>query len=121
MKIFPNKVSFSQRTSAYLDLNTEVKLKGSLISSGRVIQPSLSPPFVKRLLELTREYVERAFDNGNFVLLSVSANDNPRLLWRIQITKYAAFNTDMGQDKKKDYDGKEFSFKKKDRPASRSA
>ena len=45
------------------------------------------------------EYVEKAFDNENFILLAVNANENLILLWKIQITNYAAVNTDIGQGK----------------------
>lgn len=59
------------------------------------MRPSLSLPFIIRLLELMHEYVIRAFDNGNFVL-PVNVNEDSVLLWKIRMTNNAAVNTDMG-------------------------
>ena len=68
---------------------------------------------------LIHEYVERAFDNGSFVLLPVDASETPILRWKVQITNLSAINTDMGRGTLKDLDGKEVSFKNDNRPASR--
>ena len=46
------------------------------------MRPSLSLPFMIKLLELMHEYVEQAFDNGNFVL-PVNVNEDSVLLWII--------------------------------------
>lgn len=68
---------------------------------------------------LIHESVEKAFDNGNFVLLLVDASETPILRWKVQITNLAAANTDMGRTSLKDLDGMEVSFKNDNRPASR--
>ena len=68
---------------------------------------------------LMHEYVEKSFDNGNFVLLPVDASETPTRRWKIQITNLAAINTDMGRTSLKDLDGKEVFFKNDNRPASR--
>lgn len=68
---------------------------------------------------LMHEVVERAFNNGNFVLLPVNANESPILRWKVQVTNLSAMNTDMARGLLKDYDGKEISFKNDNRPASR--
>lgn len=68
---------------------------------------------------LMQDSVERAFDNGNFVLLPVDASESPILRWKIQITDLAAMHTDMGRVSLKDLNGKEVSFKNENRPASR--
>lgn len=68
---------------------------------------------------LMQDSVERAFDNGNFVLLPVDASESPILRWKIQITNLVAMHTDMGRVSLKDLNGKEVSFKNENRPASR--
>lgn len=68
---------------------------------------------------LIHNTVERAFDNGNFVLTPVDASETPILRWKIQITNLAATHTDMGRVSLKDLNGKEVSFKNDNRPASR--
>lgn len=68
---------------------------------------------------LMHQVVERAFDNGNFVLIPVDANESPILRWKVKVTNLSAVNTDMARGLLKDYDGKEISFKNDNRPASR--
>ena len=68
---------------------------------------------------LIHESVQKAFDNGNFVLLPVDVSETPILRWKVQITNLAAINTDVGRMYLKDLDGKEVSFKNDNRPASR--
>ena len=68
---------------------------------------------------LMHRTVQRAFNNGNFVLVPVDASEIPILRWRIQMTNLAALNTDMGKVTLKELDGKEVMFKNDNRPASR--
>ena len=63
--------------------------------------------------------VERAFDNGNFVLLPVDNTRTPILRWKVKITNLAAVNMDILGGVLKDFDGIELSFKNERRPASR--
>ncbi|KAM0802259.1 hypothetical protein BDR22DRAFT_887507 [Usnea florida] len=51
---------------------------------------------------------ERSFDNGNFVLLPVDANETPILRCKIQLTNTAAVNSPVGGETLKDLDGKPF-------------
>ena len=63
--------------------------------------------------------VEKAFDNGSFVLMPVDAKETPIRRWKVQVTNLAALDADLAKVHLKDLDGKELVFKNDNRPASR--
>ena len=68
---------------------------------------------------LMHEYVERAFDKGQFVLIPLDASEDPILRWKIKVTDTSALNTKVFDRRLRDFNDKEVIFLNENRPASR--
>ena len=69
---------------------------------------------------LLHEYIERAFDNGNLVLLPVDANERPLRRWKVQVTNDSAWNRKIFSPMTLgDLNGRELAFKNDARPGAR--
>ena len=68
---------------------------------------------------LMHEYVERAFDKGQFVLIPLDASEDPILRWKIKVTDTSALNTKVLGRRLGNFDDKEVVFLNENRPASR--
>ncbi|MCJ1258541.1 hypothetical protein MMC24_006374 [Lignoscripta atroalba] len=63
--------------------------------------------------------VERSFNDGNFVLLPINANDLPIQRWRICLTNSSAMSRDIGRTSLAVRNGSEVEFRTSFRPAAR--
>lgn len=63
--------------------------------------------------------VERALDNGCFVLMPADISEIPISSWKIVVTDTSAGEMDFGRGRLKDFDGKILEFKNDNRPATK--